>query len=638
MTTRMTAAVTADAVTAARFQFFSQQIIPEALVSKTILQSWMRCTELGLDASRAPVYETLDEQQLNETREKHQMLRRLCRGEMDALRQEAQTTGGIVVLTDPTGMVLDSDGDMEFAGKAASMALRAGVMWSEARIGTNAVGTALVERRPIMVHGGEHFCDPHRVLSCAAAPIFNPTGEIVGALDLTSHASVMSRHALSLVRLVIDQIEHRQFDSAFDDLDVLRFHADPAHLGTARECILVFEGDQLVAANRHGLKTIAQSWEALRDIRFTDIFAHKPNALHDTDSLQFHSGEVVQCRPRVRDTVIPATNILNPPKKLLGTETTAARGPIPWPKPAFDTETLVNIDNAAQLIDADIPLLIIGETGSGKEAFARAVHAVSSRTDKPFIAVNCAALPESLIESELFGYEDGAFTGARRHGAKGLLREADGGILFLDEIGDMPFALQSRLLRVLQDRQIMPLGGRRAIPVDIRIISATHRDIAEQSHSGQFRPDLYYRIAQFTIALNPLRTRTDKPRLVDQLWQEVACEAGRLPIEMRDRLAAYDWPGNYRELVSTLRALAALCAPGKPPMLQCLPLALRALPGPVLSAPPMSSEPGLLEHHTHDVMRTALDACGGNMSMAARKLGINRSTLYRHLQRIGQVQ
>ncbi|MBB3808073.1 sigma-54-dependent Fis family transcriptional regulator [Pseudochelatococcus contaminans] len=629
-----------DKVTTARHQFFSQRKVPEALVSTTILKSWIRCSQLGHDTARPPVFEPLEARNLRERKEQHELLRRLYRMELQTLLRGARATGGIVVLSDPEGTVLDAEGDVGFAGKAATMALRPGVVWSEASIGTNAIGTAIHERRPVMVRGGEHFHEPHRDMSCAAAPIFDPTGTIMGVLDLSSHASAMPPATLSMVRLIIDQVEHRLFNDAFNDLDVVRFHTDPSLLGTARECILVFDGDRLVAANRYGLKSIAREWGDIGHTRFSDIFDAPSPGYVFGNSLRFRDNGIAHCRlhlrgGRVVPTAIPGAAEPEPePISADGSahdSGTAVTEPIPWPKPWFDSHATVSLNHAVRLVDADVPLLVQGETGSGKEAFARAVHACSSRADKPFIAINCAAIPESLIESELFGHEEGAFTGARKNGARGLLREANGGLLFLDEIGDMPLPLQSRLLRVLQDRQVMPLGGGRPVPLDIRIISATNQDLSELSRESRFRDDLYYRLAQFTITLSPLRERVDRRLLIERLWAEVSRGQTRLPVDVRDRLAAYEWPGNYRELVGALRALAALGGANQMSLEQCLPQALRT-PS-TLRLDSEQTDRGLLQHHTQDVIRSALEEARGNISMAARKLGINRSTLYRHLQR-----
>ncbi|MGI6245746.1 MAG: sigma-54-dependent Fis family transcriptional regulator [Pseudochelatococcus sp.] len=627
-----------NTVSAARDRFFSEREAPGELVSSTILQSWLRCAQLGHDAGRAPSVAPVSARDLREIREQHETLLHLSRAEIEALRREIRATGNIVILADPTGVVLDSGGDASFANKATRLALSPGVDWSEASIGTNAIGTALYDGCPVTVIGGEHFHEFHGGLGCTAAPIFSPVGAIVGAIDMSGNPSTISQHCFSMVCLLADRIEHRLFNHTLDRMagarerDILRFHADPALLGTAREGILVFEGERLVAANRHALRSVSRDWSALGHASFDSLFEGGMKSLRREGTLHALAGGVVHYR-------LPRGGAGAPVALRGGTSLPGARPApaepatvVPWPEPMFDARTLANIGNAVRLVSADVPLLINGETGSGKEAFARAVHAGSRFADMPFVAVNCAAIPESLIESELFGYEEGAFTGARRHGSRGLLREADGGILFLDEIGDMPLALQSRLLRVLQDRQVVPLGGGRPVPVNIRLISATHRDIEALSRQGQFRSDLFYRLAQFSITLDPLRKRGDLPSLIDNLWRQVTSGSTPLAEEIRRRMEAYDWPGNYRELVGALRALAALAMAGVQPGPNLLPVALRGFQGEAGAAQP--AETGSLHRHAHAMMREALEASGGNVSLAARRLGINRSTLYRHLRRL----
>ncbi|WP_258231409.1 sigma-54-dependent Fis family transcriptional regulator [Achromobacter pulmonis] len=277
-------------------------------------------------------------------------------------------------------------------------------------------------------------------------------------------------------------------------------------------------------------------------------------------------------------------------------------------------------------------ILLQGETGAGKEVFARELHARSKRAAGPFVAVNCAALPESLIESELFGYEDGAFTGARRQGSKGLLRQAHGGVLFLDEIGDMPLLLQSRLLRVLQTREVSPLGAARPVPVDFALVCATHRPLAHADADTQgvdtpVRPDLYFRIAEYTVTLAPLRARADRLELLRGLW--AAQGAGpRLPPDIEAVLLAYSWPGNYRQMAAVLRTLHVLAGPAGRVDADMLPADIRATPAP---APGAAGDSVNLQAMTDAAIRDALAAHGGNVSRAARALGVHRSTLYRRM-------
>ncbi|QIB32716.1 sigma-54-dependent Fis family transcriptional regulator [Ancylobacter pratisalsi] len=619
------------AVLAARRQFFHdgrpEGPLVTSLVPPSILRSWQRCAERGLDSAALPRLEPMTEHELREVAERHEKLRRLSRPEIESLYADAMQTGCVVVLTDASGLILDALGNADFAARAARVALRPGVEWGEGTTGTNAVGTAIVEGRPISVHGGEHFYDPHGILSCSAAPILDPFGQTVGALDLSGPAAVDHRHALGLVRLAVEQIEHRFFDDDFKGRRVLRFQAERELLGTAREGILVFEEDRLVAANRVGLGLAGLDWSALGMQRADEMFAELPRADGAAHMMRALGGAGLFGR-------------------FDGAPSRHARPPRPLADPRTASTLLLRpadrdaVSRAVRMVEADVPVLIRGETGTGKEMVAHEIHRLSERASGPFVAVNCAAIPETLIESELFGYEDGAFTGARRHGHKGLLRQAEGGLLFLDEIGDMPLGLQSRLLRVLQEREVAPLGGGRPVHVDFALLCATHRDLGALVEAGAFRSDLYFRIAHYTIELPALRDLDNRLETIRALWRRLVDDTRvTLSESCEARLAAYHWPGNFRQLAGTLRALAALAEPRRPVEVDMLPAEMRAssssLPSssPSAASSPSSSTPcdATLDALTVDAMRRTLDACGGNVSRAARQLGVNRSTLYRRL-------
>ncbi|MFT0862331.1 sigma-54-dependent Fis family transcriptional regulator [Ancylobacter sp. G4_0304] len=617
-------------VLAARRQFFEHGR-PEgprmsALVSAPILRSWQRCAARGLDNSVLPRLEPLTAHEFREASERQDRLRRLCRPELEGLYADAMQTGCVVILTDADGLILDALGHADFAARAAQVALRPGVGWGETSTGTNAVGTALVEGRPIAVHGGEHYYDPHAILSCSAAPIVDPYGRTIGALDLSGPAAVDHRHALGLVRLAVEQIEHRFFDEDFAGRRVLRFQSERAMLGTAREGIMVFEDDRLVAANRHGLSLLGMDWSALGLRRADELFTRLPGGTGE-QPLTDATGRALFCRvdgePASRPVARAPAQIGADEAPLLLRES--------------DRQA---VQRALRMVEANVPVLVRGETGTGKEMVAHEIHRRSTRADGPFVAVNCAAIPETLIEAELFGYEDGAFTGARRHGRKGLLRQADGGVLFLDEIGDMPLFLQTRLLRVLQEREVSPLGGGRPVKVDFALICATHRDLAALVEAGTFRSDLYFRIAHYTIQLPAVRELPDRTATVRELWRRIAGDR-RLSLApgCEQRLAAYGWPGNFRQLVGTLRVLAAMAQPHEPVGEDMLPPdiatggTLAPLAARIERAADGEGEPEdrRLGDITREAMRQALDACGGNVSKAARRLGVNRSTLYRRL-------
>jgi sigma-54 dependent transcriptional regulator, acetoin dehydrogenase operon transcriptional activator AcoR len=617
-----------QAVSTARRHFLQHRAVPDDLVPRSIVRSWVRCAALGLEMAVLPHIEPVTPSELRQLRERHEWLRRACLPEIEALHAEAAATDSIVILSDASGMVLDTRGSTDFADRAARVALRAGVAWSECSSGTNAIGAAIVDRRPIEVRGAEHYFEPHRILSCSAVPIIDPKGELVGVLDLSGPASLHHLHALGLVRLAVDQIEHRFFEREFEHAHVLRFHTDPALLGTPREGIFVFEGNRLVAANRHGAVLLGLGSESLMQRHFGELFVSSLTRLDERCRLCSHHGDELYGR------------LQRPVERAAPKMPVHSQNRAPVPEPWFDEATLASRRSAVRLLDANIPVLLQGETGVGKEVFARQIHAYSARSDKPFVAVNCAALPESLIEAELFGYEEGAFTGARRHGAKGLLRQADGGVLFLDEIGDMPPGLQARLLRVLQQREVTPLGGGRPVTVDFAVICATHRNLRDLIVTGAFRSDLYFRIAQFTVELPSVRAVGNRAALIRTLWAQLGGTETQLALasDSLDLLAQYDWPGNFRQLVGTLRALLILAEPNEPLTPDRLPFEIRGTCAHAANTASSSSEMrpaaagvGRLDEMTRQTMRQALEMSHGNVSQAARRLGVNRSTLYRRL-------
>lgn len=617
---------------AARRQFFSAGERPTGLVPNVILESWQRCAALGLAARHHPEVEPLGPSALHELQDRYDSLRRLCRPELEALHASARAAGAIAILTGPDGLVLDAVGHAAFLDKAARVSLRPGVPWSEGATGTNAIGTALVERRAVEVRGGEHYFEPHRILSCSAAPILDPFGRLAGVLDLSGEASVHHVHALGMVQLAVAQIEHRLIDEVRADRELLRLHSDPALLGTSLEGVLMFEGHRLVAANRYALALLGLDWSELGRRRYDELFSGAMPKPGTDATVRDHFGNELharrQGRPAARGIGVPPPS---PPSRFVPTRA---------PQPVLDADLDAQLARAVRVLNADIPVLLQGETGTGKEVFARELHRRSARGDKPFVAINCAALPESLIESELFGYAPGAFTGARREGSSGLLREADGGVLFLDELGDMPLALQSRLLRVLQEREVTALGSSRATPIDFALIAASHHDLAQAVEAQAFRADLYYRIAQSCIRLPPLRERADLGGLVGDIWNSLGAPSAGLFLgdDARDALASCAWPGNFRQLVGVLRTLIALADPGTT-------IGRDMLPTPVLGAPkaqpsaaasaPATTGVAPLADIACDAMRKALSETGGNTSEAARRLGVSRSTLYRRLRSSG---
>ena len=618
-----------ERVGGARRAFFERGAVPAGVVPDAILQSWRRCQRQGLSVDARPDVAPVPEPSLRELRQRRERLWRLARPELEGLAGSLASSDGIVLLTDEEGWVLDAEGSNSFLDRAGQVALMPGVRWDEGTVGTNAIGTAIVEGRALQVRGGEHFFAPHGILTCSATPIFDPFGQRVGVLDISGDARHAHLHALALGRQAVDQIEHRYFADGLDDCELLHLHAQPLLLGSPREALLGFRNGRLVAANRVGLGLFGLDRHDIGHASYEALFDQPLARLHDDGMLLDRQGRALyghsESKRRARAGSVVSARA---PRVVPVAPVPAAPGTV------LATPVQQQLHRAVRVLDAGLPVLVQGETGTGKEVFARELHRRSTRAGQPLVAVNCAALPEGLIEAELFGYEEGAFTGARRQGSTGLLRQAQGGVLFLDEIGDMPLALQPRLLRVLQERELSPLGGGRPVKLDFALVCASHRDLQQAVADGRFRADLYYRIADHVVHLPTLRELDERGALLQALWAPMA--QGRvLQAEVLELLQRQRWPGNLRQLQACLRTLVALSGPGEPITAAHLPADLMSTPlsPQVTAADSACAVRGGLRDIAEEVMRQALQAADGNVSAAAKQLGISRSTLYRRLGR-----
>ena len=538
-----------------------------------------------------------------------------------------------------------------------------GVLWSEDSKGTNAIGTALAERRATLVHGSEHFLTVNRFLTCSCSPIRDPRGEVIGALDVSGPQESYHAHTLALVRMSIQMIENHLFVDRFGEALRIHFHSRQELMGTLLECIAAFdEAGRFLAANPSGLTQLGIDARGAHPHTLSSLFGLDVGALlgrcRGERLLRLHlrDGTPVVARVDFRApsagrpwAVGAAAGAAQPAQGAEG----AAAGGVRAPRSAsHDGPALADLDSGDPVIadviakvrkvqSHDIPLLILGETGTGKELLAHAAHHESARRRQPFIAVDCASLPEALIEAELFGYEEGAFTGARRRGNPGKILLANGGTLFLDEIGDMPLALQTRLLRVLQERAVRPLGGHKPIDVDIAVICATHRDLKDMMRQGQFREDLYYRLNGLAVRLPPLRERRDLEALIERILRSQCEAAPELTPEVLGLFRGYGWPGNIRQLANVLRT-ASVMADGAGPIGKAqLPedlLEELGEPGPWTSLQTPPATPAR-EEKLKDLRASAVAAMlqrnAGNVSAAARALGVSRNTIYRTLKACG---
>ena len=647
--------------------------VPVGLLPSIIEMSWERCLGYGLESGQNSGFDLLERGLLAEQLEKNRNLLIHAQPVMDVLFDQIVDTQNVIVLANDNGYILHSCGDPEFLTQAERVALAPGAEWSEESRGTNAIGTALAINAPVVVNGQQHFLAANHFLTCSASPIFDPNGRLIGVLDLTGDHRSFNRHTMALVRMSVQMIENRLFASAFNNVLILRFHARPEFVGTLCEGMIALgEDGSLLSANRNACFQFGQNLEQMRGASFSSLFGQPISRLfdhllvrpQDPILLTLNNGIRVQAkadsvpqhlRKHFHLTTQDKPAVSAPPHSAhAGTATTA---PCPLERlRTGDPQFNAVIDKVKKVVGRDIPILILGETGTGKELLANAIHYSGPRSEKPFVAVNCAAIPEGLIESELFGYEEGAFTGARRKGNIGRIVQANGGTLFLDEIGDMPASLQARLLRVLQERVVTPLGGVKSYPVDIAVICATHQQIRELVSAGRFREDLYFRINGLTLKLPPLRMRSDFDALVGVMLREL-CGAHPPAIdpEVSGLFRHYPWPGNLRQLSYLLRTAVVMAENEQVIRRSHLPddfiedteqALLSTKPAgnvtgagaqsvPTLASAPQEtteSSSERLQDLALQAIRDAVARNSGNLSAAARTLGISRSTLYRKLQ------
>ncbi|WP_335902454.1 sigma-54-dependent Fis family transcriptional regulator [Shewanella algae] len=580
--------------------------------------SWQRCQGAGLNPAAIPDELRLNTAALDERRQRHgRLLQAVEHSALPLFNQLMGRTQSRLILSDPQGFVLHHWGVSRYSQKLANIALDTGVNWLEQYKGTNAIAAALSERQCVSVIGEQHFIKSHRFMSCTASPLFSPDGELLGALDITSEQQIHTPKTAILVSSLAQQLELAllcRLPGAAVRLDLA---PQKALLHSGWQGVLVLDLDGRVL----GANPMAR--QLLKGINLGQIHQALSPQVLSRGSGRLQQGLVFRTQalelPQNTKPVVRAN--LNRENRESNASFKEPRLEQAW-------------QQARKVLARNIPLLILGETGVGKEQFVKQLHVQSARHQQPFVAVNCAAIPAELVESELFGYQAGAFTGASRQGYVGKIRQAHQGSLFLDEIGEMPLAAQSRLLRVLQEREVVPIGSNQAHSVDIQVIAATHMDLPALVQQGAFRADLYYRLNGLQVTLPALRQRSDLRRLIHKLHQRYRVRPQSLCPVLEQRLLQYHWPGNLREL-DNLMQVACLMAEEFPELnWQTLPESLQQTLGTAEEAMAgLAPAPG---NNLHSQMQTQIRdtwlACNGNVSEAARRLGISRNTLYRKLK------
>jgi transcriptional regulator of acetoin/glycerol metabolism len=609
-------------------------------ITERIARSWQRSMAAGLQPiGRLSTADHSSGSELRQSLARNHDLLAHSRPVMEYLFDQVRHSQSVVILADNRGTLMHTLGDPLFVDKAERVSLSAGASWREEHRGTNAIGTAIAEENPVEIHGAEHFLERNGFLTCAAAPIMSSCGHVAGILDISGEQHRGHPMTLGLVSTAARMIENRLLIATSRRHIRLHLHAQAEGIGTVAEGIVVLSDDGwVIGANQQALALLAMSAKAIGavqlasvlDVQLPELLTRVKRNRGQATQAHRHDGTSLFAQVQGDWGVMPV-----PPSIAVDVKTATANDALS----ALDTGDLSwrrAADKVRRVLDKPIPVLIQGESGVGKEYFARALHDASQRARGPFVAINCAAIPENLIEAELFGYAPGAFTGARREGSLGKLREANGGTLFLDEIGDMPLAMQTRLLRVLQERTVTPLGGSKTISVDFALVCATHCKLKEASDNGSFRSDLYYRVNGLTVQLPALRERTDFQVLAERLLAGLNPEREvYLAPELLGKMCIYSWPGNLRQFASVLRTASAMLDADETAIdFQHLPddmaedLAEMPLVG---MRVPERQEPQNLQELSRNVVRQVLEASRGNISLAARTLGISRQTLYRKI-------
>lgn len=612
--------------------------------------SWYRCEQFGLEHATEPNFSTLPSGELNDLRDQHRSLLETTENEIIPYYENILSNSAcMIVLADRQGHVLNTWGQKRF-GRGQYHGLVEGNQWTEQGVGTNAIGTALISGRAIQVGRDEHFLRANRYMVGSASPIFDTGNELLGVLDISSDAYLPQDHTLGMVKLMSLSVENRLIFTAFQqDHFILSFNTNLTSLDSHWSGLLVLDDrGTIISANRRAevvlardlsLLNISQIFDCdMREIKNQPL--HMPMKLRALGRYQFY----VKALP-------PVTQVMKVPDYRTSGHYQAPAASLPSqeaPLPSQIPDNVIPLDElehgdervrrtvkqAHKIMEKDIPILIHGETGAGKEIFVRSLHYHSSRYKEMLVAVNCAAIPAELVESELFGYEKGAFTGAQTKGSIGLIRRAHKGTLFLDEIGEMPIAVQSRLLRVLQERVVTPLGSTEAYPVDVKLISATNRHLKEEVAEGRFRQDLYYRISGLNIELPALKLRQDKRELIAYVHERLRAEepGPALTEAMLDLLEEHPWPGNMRQLVHVLKVGMAMADEDE--------LEEWHLPDDFfddLNNSTDQDDAGVSHSDTskepiEETIARLLEEHQGNVSRTAKAAGVSRNTVYKYVR------
>lgn len=639
-------------------------------VKAEIMESWVRCRQAQVNPIDDRIHHRLEPGSLQAMLRHNRELITIAKPFMENLYRIVAGSGFVVVLTDVRGYIMEVLGDKDMLTNPMTESFFQGANWSEVEAGTNAIGTALVINKPIQVSGCEHYCRKHHCLTCSAAPILDNQGNILGILDISGASTAAHLHTLGMAvaaaEAITAQLSIRRknnelsvtnkrltniFNTMSDGVIMVDDNGVISDLNPVTKKILGFglskfeakpgvPVESILGPRQAFIRKMIKNKESFTDVEIMlDTSQGFSNCLASgvpvTDEQGVVSGGVIVLRPIKQI-------------QLLVNRFSGNYGTLQFSDIIGGSKAILEAVRVASLAATSMSsVLLQGESGTGKEIFAQAIHNRSERRAGPFVAVNCGAIPRELIGSELFGYVEGAFTGAKRGGKPGKFELACGGTLFLDEIGDMPLEQQVVLLRVLEERKVNRIGCDKEIPIDVRVICATNKKLLEEVEKGTFRKDLYYRLNVISITIPPLRERSEDIISLFNYFLEKLDRHNRnfeVSPEVIEKIVRYDWPGNVRELQNVVERIVILTE-GRTVTLDNLPREIRDWQSvDIQKAGTQKGENNGLElsrkmerrHFLEESERREiielLSTYKGNVSLTARAMGISRNTLYRKMK------
>jgi len=632
----------------------------KSYIRPEIYESWLRSREFNVNPYLSKT-KILSQKQLDERVNANATLIGIVRPYMENLFSIVRGSGFYLTLCDKDGYILVILGDEDVIERGKQMSLLVtGANRSEKFAGTNAIGTSLALGTPIQIWGDEHYINAHKQYCCSAAPIEDGYGNVIGCLNITGFLEQSHAHTFGMLVSAADGINKEiKIRNAYSEIEIVSAQRNSIIESLSSGLILLNNKRNIVQINRVALSmlrlshsdTILKNISDVLELPYDDINVLLDKKM-DYKETEIYTKGAKQTRLYLN---ISVDLVLDEQGKKSGTVLTFNEtqkinklvNRISGFQASYTFENILGesqeilqtVKDAKKVATTSSNVLILGESGTGKELFAQSIHNASAYSNGPFVAINCGALPKSLIESELFGYEKGSFTGANIEGKPGKFELADGGTIFLDEIGDMPLEIQATLLRVLETKEIMRIGGKNTKPVNVRIIAATNKNLTEEVKNKQFREDLFYRLNVFTINVPPLRTRSsDIALLADEFLKAHNLHrntAHYFSGEVYTALKSYNWPGNIRELENAVERMVNISNLNEIGI-DILPehIALSENITNINDAIASKGNDDLsIESAEFSLILESLKQHNGQVSLSAKALGISRRTLYRKLEK-----